>query len=89
MKRKPSTTALTALDKYRQLTPGARAALRGSSACRPQHADWPNHNLAAISDLIASNPYIRAELGPNLDVSIQRSKDGLTFAFFVSAGGDK
>lgn len=65
-------------------SPGSLAAERGSMACRPRHDDWPQHNFFAISHFITANPYIRAELGDDADVSIQRSADGQTIGFLVS-----
>ena len=72
------------IENYFAMTPAARAAKRGSAACRPHHEDWAEHNLVQISDVIIANPWVRQEMGSNLDVSVQRSKDKRTLIFCVT-----
>jgi len=71
-------------DDYFAMTPGARAARRGSTSARPWHQHWAKEQAIAICDYVSSNPWIEATLGRNLDVSVRLAEDGSSVQFVFS-----
>jgi hypothetical protein len=67
--------------EYRQLTVGQQMTRRGCTAPRPFHPDWANSQMTAIADAAMGNPWLRDQLGQDVNVKIERSKDGDTIRF--------
>lgn len=75
-------------DEFYKLTAGQRIKQRGTTAPRPFSKDWANSQMTAIADSAIGNPWMRQELGSNIDVSVQRSPNGRTIAFFFTNVSD-
>lgn len=77
-------------DEFYKLTAGQRMKKRGTTAPRPFQKDWANSQMTAIADAGVQNPWLRQELGDNIDVSIQRTKNKQTIiVLFTRAKPDK
>ena len=74
---------------YFNLTPGARAAQRGSSATRPWHQHWGKEQTIAICNQVVENPWVQSMLGSSIDVSVSIAEDGssISFTFATMHGG--
>lgn len=68
------------------MTPGQRAAQRGSVACRPWHKKDLELQLQEVANFIATTqPLVRQMLGPNFTVQIGVTETGRGITFFFEA----
>ena len=69
---------------FYNLTPGERMAKNRTTAVRPFHPDWRNQQLTAMVDAVRNNPWFVETYGRDVDVTVNASKDGFTFALFFT-----
>lgn len=79
----PTTSPLVTLTPLKA-TRGQLATSRGRLSVRPGQADYMEMSLIEISNYLQAHPFVRSQLGGNIDVSVNMTPDGSQLLFHLS-----
>ncbi len=75
---------LKGLAQHTHLSPGQRAARRGTSLSRPWHDDYAQEQAAAAVASLLANGWVQQVLGQQVDARVGVARDGGSITFVLT-----